>query len=181
MHGRYKAFGGATSMPRLRLSHARRRCRRWHAPGVRIRPARPADVPAVRDIVERAYVGYVERIGRRPAPMDDDYTAKVLDGDVFVADDGGVAGIVVLVAEADHVLVENVAVDPRRQGSGIGRALLAHAESFARERQTPELRLYTNAAMVENLAFYPRLGYREVGRRVEDGFDRVFFSKRLEP
>jgi hypothetical protein len=33
--------------------------------------------------------------------------------------------------------------------------------------------------MVENLALYPRLGYREDGRRVEDGFDRVFFSKRL--
>jgi hypothetical protein len=34
--------------------------------------------------------------------------------------------------------------------------------------------------MTENLAFYPRLGYREVGRVVEDGFRRVYFAKRLQ-
>jgi hypothetical protein len=33
--------------------------------------------------------------------------------------------------------------------------------------------------MVENLAFYPRLGYREDARRVEDGFRRVYYSKRI--
>jgi hypothetical protein len=37
--------------------------------------------------------------------------------------------------------------------------------------------LYTNAAMSENLALYPRLGYREVDRRRDAGFDRVFFAK----
>ena len=163
MHGRYKAFGGG----------------RWHARPVVIRPARAADASAICVIVERAYGGYVERIGRRPAPMDDDYGAKVREGGVFVAEDGAVAGVLVLVANVDHVLVENVAVDPRRQGRGIGRALFGFAESFARAHGTPELRLYTNAAMVENVALYPRLGYREDGRRVQDGFDRVFFSKRL--
>jgi hypothetical protein len=33
--------------------------------------------------------------------------------------------------------------------------------------------------MVENLAYYPRLGYVEYDRRREDGFDRVYFRKRL--
>ena len=33
--------------------------------------------------------------------------------------------------------------------------------------------------MTENLALYPALGYVETGRRVEDGFSRVYFSKRL--
>jgi 3'-phosphoadenosine 5'-phosphosulfate sulfotransferase len=40
---------------------------------VRIRPAEPADARAIAEIVERAYGGYVERIGLRPGPMDDDY------------------------------------------------------------------------------------------------------------
>ena len=31
----------------------------------------------------------------------------------------------------------------------------------------------------ENLAFYPRLGYREDDRRVEAGFVHVYFSKRI--
>ena len=41
------------------------------------------------------------------------------------------------------------------------------------------MRLYTNARMTENLSLYPHLGYVEVERREEDGFDRVFFEKGL--
>jgi ribosomal protein S18 acetylase RimI-like enzyme len=145
-----------------------------------VRGAEPAEVPVLREIVGRAYAVYIERIGRRPAPMDDDYEAKVRHGEVFVADDDGVvAGLIVLVEHPDHLLVENVAVDPARQGTGVGRMLLAYAESRAATRGLSELRLYTNEAMTENLAFYPRLGYREVERRVEEGFRRVYYSKRL--
>lgn len=34
--------------------------------------------------------------------------------------------------------------------------------------------------MTDNLSIYPRLGYVEVERRLEDGFNRVFFEKRLD-
>ena len=40
--------------------------------------------------------------------------------------------------------------------------------------------LYTNEAMVENLQLYPRLGYVETGRGVEEGYRRVYFEKRLD-
>jgi N-acetylglutamate synthase-like GNAT family acetyltransferase len=146
-----------------------------------IRRARAADLSAVREIVAAAYGVYVERIGRRPAPMDDDYDERLRDGRLYVADDGSVAGLIVLVPASDHLLVENVAVHPARQGEGIGRALLTYAEEYARELGLPELQLYTNAAMTENLAFYARLGYREVDRRTEEGFQRVFFSKPVDP
>jgi hypothetical protein len=33
--------------------------------------------------------------------------------------------------------------------------------------------------MVENLAIYARLGYRETARRAEDGYRRVFMEKLL--
>jgi hypothetical protein len=33
--------------------------------------------------------------------------------------------------------------------------------------------------MTENLAYYPRLGFRETDRREEDGYRRVFFEKRV--
>ena len=39
--------------------------------------------------------------------------------------------------------------------------------------------LASNAAMTANLALYPRLGYRRTGRRVENGYDRVYFEKEL--
>jgi ribosomal protein S18 acetylase RimI-like enzyme len=144
-----------------------------------IRRASAGDVSAITDIVERAYGVYIERIGRRPGPMDDDYATRVREADVFVADDGAVAGLIVLVPEPDHLLIENVAVDPERQRAGIGRALLAHAEEFARERGLAEIRLYTNVAMTENQRLYRGLGYCEDGRRIGSGFQRVYFSKRI--
>jgi len=133
------------------------------------------------ELVERAYAIYVDRIGGRPAPMDDDYAEKLRKSDVFVAvDDGGVVGLIVLIATENHLLIENVAIDPEHQGKGIGRSLMALAETYAADRSIPELKLYTNAAMAENLALYPRLGYREYARRTENGLKRVFFSKRLD-
>jgi ribosomal protein S18 acetylase RimI-like enzyme len=56
---------------------------------------------------------------------------------------------------------------------------MAHAEAEARVLGLPELRLYTNELMTANVAWYPRLGYRETERRAERGFARVFFEKRL--
>jgi ribosomal protein S18 acetylase RimI-like enzyme len=147
---------------------------------MRIRPALASEVGEVHELVQEAYGHYVGRIGRRPGPMDQDYTEKISRGLVSIADDAGeIVGLIVLVREPDHVLVENVAVTPKRQGEGIGRALLAFAEVAAREAGTPTLRLYTHAAMTENLALYPRLGYEQTERRADAGFERVFFVKHL--
>ncbi len=141
----------------------------------------PTDVPAIDELVRRAYRHYVGRIGRRPAPMDDDYTLRVRQGHAFVADsESGISGAIVLIPSADHLSIENIAVDPSKQGEGLGCALLTFAESRARAEGIHTLRLYTNAKMTENLIFYPRRGYKEVGRRSENGFERVFFVKRLD-
>ncbi len=148
---------------------------------LQIRPGRASDVAAVSDIVERAYGIYVEEIGGRPAPMDADYSETVRQGTLFVAEDDGIAGLIVLVAEGDHLLVENVAVEPRRQGAGVGRALLAYAEAHARSRGVGELRLFTHVLMERNLRIYDRLGYTEDERRTDNGFERAFLSKRLPP
>ena len=153
-----------------------------------IRPAQAADVAAIEAIVERAYGGYVERIGMRPGPMDSDYAEKVGEGLVHVADErsaGGegsaaaIAGLIVLVELDDRLLIDNVAVDPERQGEGIGRRLLAFAEDRARAAGLDRVALYTHEMMSENIALYARLGYVEDERRQEDGYSRVFMSKRV--
>jgi GNAT superfamily N-acetyltransferase len=146
---------------------------------VRPRRAEPDDLGGIARCVERAYIRYVERIGRRPAPMDDRYAERIASGQVHVLDDGGVIGVLVLVGERDHLLLDNVAVAPERQGEGLGRLLIAFAEEEAARRALAELRLYTNAAMTENLALYPRLGWSETGRRTEQGFRRVSFRKTI--
>jgi ribosomal protein S18 acetylase RimI-like enzyme len=145
-----------------------------------IRPAAAADVPAIAALVRAAYAMYVPRIGRQPAPVTADHAALVAAGRVWVAEVAGeIAGVIVLIPRADHLLVENVAVAPAMQGRGIGRALMTQAEERAAAAGLAELRLYTNQLMTENLALYPALGYVETGRRVEDGFARVYFSKRI--
>jgi len=110
--------------------------------------------------------------------MDDDYPALIAAGEVSVMeDDAGILGIVVLRAAEDHLLIHNVAVEPARQGEGLGRELLAFAERRAVEAGLPELRLYTHETMTENISLYARWGWEEYKRRGEAGFARVFFRK----
>ncbi|MDG9718127.1 GNAT family N-acetyltransferase [Streptomyces sp. DH24] len=54
-----------------------------------IRPAVPADVPAVKAVTDAAYEHYIERIGVVPQPMEADHAANVAAGKVFVAEEPG--------------------------------------------------------------------------------------------
>lgn len=148
-----------------------------------IRPGDASDLEAIRSIAEAAYSLYIERVGKRPAPMDDDYAALLEAGAVHVACDAAdqIVGFLVTAVHDDHLELTTVAVAPQQQGTGVGGRLIALAEDLAREHGRADVRLYTNAAMTENLELYPRLGYRETNRRREAGFDRVFFAKHVEP
>jgi ribosomal protein S18 acetylase RimI-like enzyme len=146
----------------------------------RIRAATAADVPAIADVVDQAYRHYIARIGRPPGPMLDDYAARVLEGVVWVLEEGSViAGIIVLLPATDYLLLDNIAVSPARQGSGLGRRLLAFTEAEALRRGYREIRLYTHQTMVENQRLYASIGYEETGRGTEAGYDRVFMRKQL--
>jgi GNAT superfamily N-acetyltransferase len=146
-----------------------------------IRRAQPEDRAAVERIVRDAYGIYIERIGKPPGPMLDDYAALIADGAVSALDepDGTIAGIIVLLPQPDHLLLDNIAVRPDRQGQGLGRQLVAFAEAEARRLGHAELRLYTHQRMTEKIALYTRLGFVETGRGREAGYDRVFMTKRL--
>jgi ribosomal protein S18 acetylase RimI-like enzyme len=143
-----------------------------------IRPARPEEAPVLADIVGRAYAPWVPVIGRRPMPMEDDYAARVAAGEAWVLEEGGApVALVVTEHHPGHLLLDNIAVDPARQGRGDGRRLLDFVEAEAARRGLPEVRLYTNALMARNIALYARRGYAETGREVQQGFSRVFMAK----
>lgn len=145
---------------------------------ITIDTAGAADVPAVEVLVREAYEPYVERIGREPGPLLVDYAAVIAEGRAVVARRGDrIVGLLVTSRQADHLLVENLAVAASERGSGLGTRLLGIADEQARAAGLPELRLYTHEKMVENLAYYPRRGFTETGRRTEAGFARVFFSR----
>ena len=145
-----------------------------------VRPAQPEEAAAVGDLVRASYSKYVERIGREPAPMLEDYAALIRAGEVWVLAEGGeVLGVLVMRPAEDHLFVDNVAVAPGHQVRGLGRELVAFTEGRARRDGLPEVRLYTNEKMHENLAVYARLGFEETGRRLDGGYQRVFMRKRL--
>jgi GNAT superfamily N-acetyltransferase len=137
-----------------------------------------ADVAAVEALVREAYEPYIPRIGGRPGPLDEDYSAIVAAGHALVARRRDrIVGLLVTSLQSDHVLVENIAVAASERGTGLGTALLGVADDQARAAGVPEVRLYTHVKMVENLAFYARRGFSETGRRTEDGVTLVFLAR----
>lgn len=147
---------------------------------MRLRPATSEDADVLAGLVHNAYVHYVERIGREPGPMTNDYRDVIDERQVTVAeDDEGIAGLIVVGPTEDGFLIDNVAVDPSKQGTGIGRKLLEHAEHEARAAGYDSIYLYTNEEMTENQALYKRMGYAEYDRRVRLGLARVYMRKQL--
>ena len=145
---------------------------------VELRPATAADLPAIQRVIAAAYDKYLSRMDRPPAPFLHDYSSAIDSGAIWVTGTP-VAGLISLTAIDDVMLIENVAVHPAQQGTGLGRRLMEFAEQQARERRIHRLALYTNEVMTENQAIYAHLGYRVTDRRFEAGYRRVYLEKTL--
>ncbi|WP_055599228.1 GNAT family N-acetyltransferase [Streptomyces aureus] len=79
----------------------------------------------------------------------------------------------------DRIGLDNVAVHPDAQGTGLGRRLLGFVESRVRELGLPEVRLLTNVMMWENQKLYERYGHEVVERRMDGPYDRIHYRKLL--
>ena len=146
-----------------------------------LRPAEIDDLDFVRACARNAYSLYVERIGKEPAPMVADFATTLAQGQLEILQvDENAIGFLVSYSQQDHLFVENVAIDPQHQGQGYGGAVFALLEARTKARGLAAIELYTNEKMTENLAFYPRLGFNEIDRRTEAGFNRVYFRKNLD-
>ena len=129
------AADAADGPPSLPVSPARTPAVRLRSMDVTGLPRRAtaADLPRVREVIAAAYAKYRTRMDRPPAPMLRDYTGPAEQGLVWVVGDP-VVGLVSLTPEADSLLIENVAVHPDAQGTGLGRRLLEFAEQEAARR-----------------------------------------------
>jgi ribosomal protein S18 acetylase RimI-like enzyme len=126
-----------------------------------LRRAVASDAPAIRALTREAYAKWVPLIGREPKPMTADYAEAVRRHRIDLLHlDGVLAALIETIAEADHLLIENVAVSPAFQGRGFSRKLMAHAEQIAVSSGFGEIRLYTNKLFTQNIELYRKLGYR---------------------
>ncbi|HUK44753.1 MAG TPA: GNAT family N-acetyltransferase [Gaiellaceae bacterium] len=132
---------------------------------VEVRPSSPRDEEALAVLDRAAWTPFSS-----PGPLEEAepfFNERTSPDDVLVAiEDGEVAGYVRLgrasrFSSSDHVLTVNgIAVDPGRQGRGVGRALIDAAIAEARRRgarrltlrvfspNEPARRLYESAGFV---------------------------------
>jgi GNAT superfamily N-acetyltransferase len=139
-----------------------------------VRPARPTDHDAIREVVRAAYRQYEPVTG---SDLFSRYIADLLDlerhsrhGQLIVAElDGAVRGSGAFYPD---VSVQGLgwprgwaggralAVHPDARGHGVAQALLAAAECLARHHGAPVFALHTASFMTTAIALYDRLGYR---------------------
>ncbi|MGO4837578.1 GNAT family N-acetyltransferase [Rhizobiaceae sp. 2RAB30] len=130
------------------------------------RLADAADLGIVAALTEEACAAYLPALGAAPVPVTEDYAPRIAAGEVWLLESAGrTAGLLVIETHDDHSLIFSVAVSPAQQGKGFGIRLLEKAEHVAREAKVSEVRLYTNALMLHNIALYQAYGYSETGRR----------------
>jgi ribosomal protein S18 acetylase RimI-like enzyme len=147
--------------------------------GYSIRRAEESDASQVAELVDAAYGHYVDRIGRLPLPMTQDYRQVIRDAQVTVAVRGeDLLGVLVLNVTDEGFVIENVAVRPPERGVGLGKAFLELAEEEARRAGFTSIYLYTHEKMTEDQALYSRIGYVEYDRRSQGDFDVVYMRKR---
>ncbi len=142
-----------------------------------------ADAADVRALTRAAYAKWVPLIGREPKPMSADYERAVSEHVIDLYEQGDeLLGLVEMIPQSDHLLIENIAVRPDQQGKGLGDILLQHAEDHARTLGVGETRLYTNAMFAANLAFYAKGGYSEFRREtLAPGAVAVHMRKPIGP
>ncbi len=131
------------------------------ASGVTLRPARTGDAGDLARLASQ--LGY-------PASPDDVLERLQLIGTrsghevIVAADRDVVVGWIHLLCDihlesGEFVEIVGLVVDEARRGKGVGGALLAAAEEWARLRGFASIRLRTNVVRNEAHAFYERAGY----------------------
>lgn len=141
------------------------------------RDAVPADVPAIVALVESAYRGDSSRAGWTTEAdlLHGRRTDDELVGEIVDAPDGalllGVVGNRIVACcqlekRGDRAYFGLFAVSPDAQGSGIGKRLIAYAESYAAGRwASTRMEMTVIRQRSDLIAFYERRGYRDTGIR----------------
>ena len=134
-----------------------------------IRRAEQGDTDALSACIDAAYAQYAARITDLP-PVSANCAEEIAKHQVWVAEiEDAVVGGLVMIPEKGFMLLANIAVHPDHRGSGLGRALIAIAETESSDQGYRELRLTTHADMPENVQLYVHLGWeldRQHGNKV---------------
>jgi ribosomal protein S18 acetylase RimI-like enzyme len=128
---------------------------------MRLRTARTQDLAALIDIETLAFDP-----PRRASARSLQRSLAGAHQRVLVADEGGAVVAFTVVWIRRHTWrVYDLAVDPDRQGRGLGRALMSRIERDARQAGARRLVLEADAKDTRLGSFYAQRGYRATARR----------------
>jgi putative acetyltransferase len=135
---------------------------------VRIRKSTLADGPRVLEIWRRsvdATHDFLTQEHRRA--IDIEVAAFLPHAPLDLALDGADIPIGFMLLDGDHM--EALFIDPEFRGTGVGRALVAHALEFQ-----PNLLTDVNEQNIQAIGFYEHLGFERCGRSPVDGQGRPY-------
>ncbi len=127
------------------------------------RIATPSDVPTLERLINAAYV--VERFFKVGDRINAEGIRALQAKGTFLLleEDGDPAGSVYVELRGERGYIGLVAVDPARQGGGLGRALMNAAEAYCRSHGARHADLSVVNLREELPPFYRHLGYSECG------------------
>jgi ribosomal protein S18 acetylase RimI-like enzyme len=134
-----------------------------------VREATLEDVPEVLGVINRAYVVEAPFIKGDRATAADIRAAIAAPNSAYLLavdppDSGSrIIGALKIDLEANHAHVGPIAVEPSRQGSGVGKALVTEAEKYARARGIPRMDLCVMSFRPTLPRFYESLGFEATG------------------
>lgn len=134
------------------------------------RTALPTDCADADRVLRAAFTPYLARLGREiPVDYYKWLPASIERGDVFVADEGGqVVGVAATERREAELFLDRLAVDPAKQGSGLGRWLLQRLDEVARSRGDRTMSLVTAEMMDHLISLYGSHGFAIVHRGLPD-------------
>lgn len=134
------------------------------------RTAQSAECAAADRVLRAAFTPYLAKLGREiPADYYKWLPDSIERGDVFVADEGGrVFGVAATERRPAELFLDRLAVDPSKQGTGLGRWLLQRLDDVARERGDRAVSLVTAEMMDHLIKLYGRHGFEIVHRGPPD-------------
>lgn len=128
--------------------------------------AAPSQHDEIEGILRAAFTPYVREVGYELAADAYSWLGPSLEkGDIYVGLDGEkTAAVIATSRRGQEMVIDYFAVDPGRQGSGIGSRLLAELEALARADGIRALVLHTAEIREDLLRFYRRHGFVEMRR-----------------